>query len=240
MRYKLHPDYHDKKEFLLQIKKHFQASNTSIHKARNEIKIVDGFVVKAFKVPHIINRFAYAYVRDSKAKKSYENALKIPKFTPKPLGYIEFFKQGLLHESYAISEKSAYDFTIKAPLDDANFPDRESIFKALAHFSYELHQEGILHKDYSPGNILIKETKEGYHFNIVDINRMVFAPLSIQQRMQNFAKLGATDEDLACIIQHYAPLLNEAFQPLFDQASSFTKAHQSKRQRKKHLKKALS
>ena len=216
MRFKLHPDYHDKKALLLQIKEHFQASHTSIHKARNEIKIVDGFVVKAFKVPHIINRFAYAYVRDSKAKKSYENALKIPKFTPKPLGYIEFFKQGLLHESYFISEKFAYDFTIREPLEDKNFPDRESIFKQLAHFSYDLHQARILHKDYSPGNILIKKSTQGYIFKIVDINRMKFVTLTRKQRLENFTKLFAKEDDLKTILYAYAKLANlpqeEAFQ----------------------------
>ena len=68
MRYKLHSDFSDKKSFLLDIENHFNTSSNSIHKARNEIKIIDEFVVKSFKIPHIINKIAYTFFRDSKAK----------------------------------------------------------------------------------------------------------------------------------------------------------------------------
>ena len=143
MRYKLHVDFSDKKDFLLEIEKHFNTSRHSIHKARNEIKIIDGFVVKYFKIPHIINRFAYTFLRDSKAKKSYLNALKIAAFTPKPLGYIEFFSFGLLEKSYFISEHFEYDFTIKKVLDDTFLENRETILNAFVSFSYDLHQHDI-------------------------------------------------------------------------------------------------
>ena len=39
-----------------------------------------------------MNQVVYSYFRDSKAKKSYENSLKIEKFVPKAFGYIEFYK----------------------------------------------------------------------------------------------------------------------------------------------------
>ena len=218
MRFKLHPSFSDKHSFLLNIEEHFLKSDASIHKARNEIKIIDGFVVKAFKIPHIINKFAYAYLRDSKAKKSYLNALKIAQFTPKPLGYIEFFSFGLLEKSYFISEKFDYDFTIREPLEDTNFTDRESIFKALAQFTYDLHQEGILHKDYSPGNILIKKTSIGYDFKIVDINRMKFITLTRKKRLSNFTKLFAEDEDLKTIVYAYATLVNFSQEEAYQEA----------------------
>ena len=85
MKYELNPDYHDKKSFLLHIDKTFQEATDSIHKARNEIKIIDDFVVKSFKIPHIINKIAYTFFRPSKAKRAYHNALKISSFTPQAL-----------------------------------------------------------------------------------------------------------------------------------------------------------
>ena len=63
----------DYKNFLLDIKLYFNKNKNTIHKARNELKIINyndtDTVVKAFKIPNIINQFAYSYVRGSKAKK---------------------------------------------------------------------------------------------------------------------------------------------------------------------------
>jgi len=212
-KYQLNSDFADFKDFLLQIESYFTTSTKeSIHKARNELKIIPfnnlSTVVKSFKVPHLLNRFIYTYFRDSKAKKSYEYSLKIGDFTPKPIGYIEFYQSGLLHKSYFISEEFAYDFTIREPLLDANFPDKESVFKAFASFTYKLHEKGILHKDYSPGNILIKKEANSYTFKIVDINRMEFKALTQDERLQNFDKLWAKDDDLRIIIKEYAKIAN--------------------------------
>lgn len=45
---------------------------------------------------------------------------------------------------------------------------------AFAEFTARLHEAGILHLDYSPGNILYDKIGEEYHFSLVDINRMHF------------------------------------------------------------------
>lgn len=208
MKYELNPLFKDKLEnFLLNIKSYFYENNNSIHKARNELKIIayDGVdtVVKSFKVPNLFNRIVYSFFRDSKAKKSYENAIKIGDFTPIPVGYIEFYSSKMLKESYFISEKFTYDFTIREPLLDQNFEDRETVLRAFATFSYKLHEAGIFHDDYSPGNILIKKNGANYEFKIVDINRMKFFTFSASDRAKNFAKLWAKDADLRIIGDEY-------------------------------------
>ncbi|MBL1244960.1 MAG: hypothetical protein COA39_011345 [Sulfurimonas sp.] len=195
------------KDFLLSIEDYFQANKNTIHKARNELKIIKynnlSTVVKSFKIPNIINKVAYTFFRDSKAKKSYEYSLEIGNFTPQPIGYIEFFKFGLLQSSYFISEEFEYDFTIREPLLDQTFHNRDAIFRAFACFSLELHNAGIYHNDYSPGNILIKKEKENYTFKIVDINRMLFKNLSENERAKNFSKLWADNFVLEIIAQEY-------------------------------------
>ncbi|HIP47329.1 MAG TPA: hypothetical protein EYG95_07200 [Campylobacterales bacterium] len=236
MRFKLHPDFPDKKSFLLDIENHFNTSSNSIHKARNEIKIINAFVVKSFKIPHIINKIAYTFFRDSKAKKSFDNAIKVGEFTPKPLGYIEFIAGGLLTNSYYISIHFNYDFTIREPLLDVDFEDRDALFIAFTNFTYQLHQKGIYHKDYSPGNILIKKQDATYTFQIVDINRMEFKELSLEERLQNFSKLWADDEDLTFMITAYANLLDEEEAPLIEKALAFSRAHKEKKNMKKKLK----
>ena len=164
-------------EFLVNIKKYFQKNNNTIHKARNELKIIpyNGIdtVVKSFKVPNFFRRVFYTYFRDSKAKKSYEYSLKIGQFTPNPIGYIEFYDNNLISQSYFVSEKFDYDFTIREPLLNDDFVSKELILRTFAKFTFDLHEKGILHKDYSPGNILIKQNKDQYIFKITSGNEDV-------------------------------------------------------------------
>jgi len=194
-------------DFLVNIRDIFTKNDTLIHKARNELKIVQHSkyttVVKSFKVPNIINKIVYTFFRDSKAKKSYTHSLKLKEFTPMPIAYIEFFKFGLLNESYFVSENFNYDFTIREPLLDGNFSSREAVFRAFARFTLELHNDNIFHNDYSPGNILIKQEGEDYIFKIVDINRMKFFALSEDDRAKNFSKLWADDEILVLMADEY-------------------------------------
>lgn len=194
--------------FLLNIQKEFQKHDSTIHKARNELKIVPlqniSTVVKSFKIPNIINKIAYSFFRDSKAKKSYEYSLKIGDFTPSPIGYIEFYKLGLINESYFISEEFKYDFTIREPLLEDDFVNREEVFRAFARFTLKLHNANIFHNDYSPGNILIKKQEDGaLVFKIVDINRMKFLDLDEETRAKNFSKLWASDGILTIMADEY-------------------------------------
>lgn len=240
-KYSINDRYNNFKDFTLNIKKFFEKEQENIHKARNELKIIsfDGIdtVVKSFKVPNIINKLVYSFFRDSKAKKSYEYSLKIGKFTPTPISYIEFYENGLLSNSYFISERFNYDFTIREPLVDKDFDNKEEIFKQFAKFTFDLHENGILHQDYSPGNILIKnEDEDNYIFKIVDINRMEFKELDLDTRLKNFAKLWAKDEDLKIIVEQYAKILGENIDFCIDTSIKFSQEHKDKKNLKKRLK----
>jgi len=149
----------------------------------------------------------YSFFRQSKAQKSYLFAEKIGSFTPEPIAYIEYYQHGLISKSYFVAKHYAFDFDIRRPLLEPDFPDRTLIFKSFAAFVYQLHEHNILHLDLSPGNILIKRDDEGqYQFKIVDINRMKFGSLSAKQRAKNFSKLWANNEDLTVMLLEYATL----------------------------------
>jgi len=232
----------DKKyeKLLKNIDSYFSASKHSLHKARNEIKTIDfeneKLVVKAFKIPHFINRIAYTFFRESKAKKSYHNSLRLGQFAPKPVGYVEFFKNGLIAKSYFVSENVPYDFTIREPLVESDFPEKEQIFTAFAHFTWQLHEAGVEHLDYSPGNILIQKIDGKYHFKIVDVNRMRFHTLSPKKRLENFAKLWAKDEDLKCIVNAYADLISMQKEEALRIALTASQRHKNRKNFKKRLK----
>ena len=227
-------------DFFKGIREFFKNSTNSIHKARNEIKVVpykdEEFVIKSFKIPHLINKIVYTFFKDSKAKKSYENSVKIIDFVPKPIGYLEFKKNGLIHDSYFVSENFKYDLTIREPLLDADYEDKENIFKEFAEFTYRLHEQGIFHLDYSPGNILIKKENGSYIFKIVDINRMQFKKLTLDQRLLNFSKLWAKDDDLKVIVKEYAKIIGEDGNKCIETALKYSQKHKDKKNFKKRLK----
>ena len=228
------------RNFVVNIQSYFNINSQTIHKARNELKRINyndiDTIVKSFKVPNILRKIVYTYFRDSKAKKSYEYSLKIKDFTPLPIGYIEFYSYGLLDDSYFISERFDYNFTIREPLIQSNFKNRDEVFKEFARFTFKLHEDGILHKDYSPGNILIKEENGNYIFKIVDINRMEFGKLSIDERLKNFNKLWAKDEYLTIIIKEYAVLSKRDEKECLQIALEYNQKHKDKTNMKKRLK----
>jgi len=196
--------------FLEDIDTYFLQNSQTIHKARNELKIINynniNTIVKSFKVPNIVNKIIYSYFRASKAKRSYEYSLKIDKFVPKAIGYSEFYKNGLIDSSYFVSERFEYSYTIREALKkQLNKSEEEynKIYKAFAKFTFELHEENIFHHDYSPGNILIKENNDELEFKIVDINRMSFNKLDESKRAQNFEKLWALDQILEVMADEY-------------------------------------
>lgn len=238
--YVLNSEFENCKEFIIDIKKFFNDSENTIHKARNEIKVIKyqnkDLVVKSFKVPNFLNSILYSFFKKSKARKSYEYALRIKDFTTKAIGYIEFYENFLLKDSYFISENFAYDFTIREVLLKEDFTDKANVFKAFAKFTYDLHEKGIYHLDYSPGNILIKKEKDAYSFKIVDINRMKFLNFNLDLRMKNFSKLWAKDEDLILIVKEYAKLSKEDEENLVNKALFFSKKHKKFKNFKKKLK----
>lgn len=240
--YSLNPKFENFKTVLVEIKNYFDASNESIHKARNELRVaeIEGekVVIKAFKVPHLINRFAYAYLRDGKARKSYDNAITLQSLhvnTPEPIGLIEFFSWGLLQESYFIARYEPYDFTIREAFHH-KIEDHQEVIKAFSAFTYDLHVKGVWHVDYSPGNILITRQEAGYHFSLVDINRMEFKTIEGYEGLKNFAKFWAKEEDLTLLAKTYAHLAGLDEQQSIDTAMQAAQNLQAKTNLKRKLK----
>ncbi len=241
--YKIDPSQSEFESFVQEIARHFENEGTVITDNRNSLKILTHHnrkvVVKSFKIPNLINRFAYRYIRGSKAKRSFENARKLLKLgiaTPQPIAFVEFFTP-LLEKSFYISDYFPFDFEIRALLNNPDFPDRWRILEAFVAFSYALHQKGVYHIDYSPGNVLIKKENQEYHFSLVDVNRMKFITFDNALRFKNLSRFSASEEDTDFIARYYAAISGIDEQYAVNQLRHYHQKHQRYLQNKKRMKK---
>lgn len=211
------PGFESLESWLRNLPENFQSKGTSIFKDRNEVKIFQKMGlelnVKAFKIPHLINRYIYVNLRGSKAARSFQNAvhlLQCGASTPTPVAYIECLFMGELSESYYISINYDCDFTLRDVLNN-KVSDKENILRQWVHFTWtQLHRNGIFHLDYSPGNTLIKQEGDKYHFAVVDLNRMKFVPVGFEKGIRNFRQLDTDENTLRLIASEYASLCGES------------------------------
>ena len=241
----IHPEFERYKQDILNIPSRFEHEGKTIAKERNVIKILSmggiDLNVKSFKIPHIINRIAYAYIRPSKAERSYKYAnllLEKGVNTPQPVAYI--IRRNLLgiNRSYYISRQEKFDFEFRA-LRTMDQPDLEKILREFTRFTYHFHCQGIYFIDHSPGNTLIRKEGDHYVFSLVDLNRIKFMDIDPMTGLHNFYRLNATDDMIDIIADEYALLTHSNSLLMRQQLKSWTHKHDEeviKRQKRKHKK----
>ena len=194
------------------------AKGATLHASRNLIRTAT-FVgaggdavevaVKAFRVPSRAQGFIYARLRPSKAFRSMEHAERLVKLgigTPEPVASIEYEDGGCLRDSYYICRywPSDVDLTSLLYRGDSFGADMESLLEQLAGFTLLQHDHGVLHLDYNPGTILVRSSKEGFDFALVDLNRLRFEAPDIDDRISALARLTTSVDHLRTIGRSYA------------------------------------
>lgn len=212
----VHPEYADHKSTIEHAIANFNEIGQRVGRGkRNTLKriVMDDWSinVKAFKLPDPFKSFIYRYLRQSKARRSYEYALRLISKgigTPHPIAYIEERQMSGLGRSFYVCEHIDDAITIRTITENPAYPEREKILRQFAAFTLKLHSEQILFLDHARGNTLIKKKANGdYSFYLVDLNRMKFnASMGFERRMKNFARLTVSDEMLAVISDEYAKL----------------------------------
>lgn len=238
---KAYKKYYDK---IKKITSDFDSLGTLIYDGRNQIRNIelDDIIlnVKSFKKPNVINKLIYKYFRKSKAARSYEYANKLISLdlnTPINIAYIETGKL-FLSKSYYICEYFENDFSMLEVLEE-RVTDRENVIRQFANFTYSLHKKGVLHLDYSPGNILIKKLGDNYIFSLVDINRMKFLDVSLEMGIKNFSKLWNSEEMLKYISEEYAKLNNVSYEYVYDLLRDYDSKHKDSVEKRKKRKKII-
>lgn len=221
----INPSYKALREVIERIPLSFDQQGEVVYAGRNVLKKINlggvDVVVKSFKIPHLVNRIVYSTFRESKAARSYEYSMKLMNHgfhTPEPVAMIEQYKQGLLGHSYYICRYD--DGQTVRDLMAGGVAGNEEKLRAFAHYTRALHTKGVLHLDYSPGNILIHQYPDGdYYFSLVDVNRMqVVAQVDAQMVCHNLRRLCISRQVLAYIVKEYAIAANWDAKSLVDLA----------------------
>ena len=215
----IHPAYSGKANLIGSVPERFSLLGPAIHAKRNTlIKVeVDGWVwiIKSYRKPHLLNRYIYSLFRPSKAHRAYEHAMQLEEMqipTPAPVAYLEVVRFNALQESYFISLFCPYSHNF-FEICDKPIEEVSHFLRCFTRFAFYLHERGVLHHDFSRGNILFEPDEEGYRFPLIDINRMEFRVLSPKERLRNFGRLRATPDQYAFMAKEYALLsgLDESF-----------------------------
>ncbi|PWA10886.1 lipopolysaccharide kinase InaA family protein [Flavobacterium laiguense] len=245
----IHSKYKSKEEAILQlVANFFNEGEMIVEGTRNTIKsnfLADEKVnIKFFQKPGIFKSIIYSFFRSTKAKRSFDYAnylLDHDILTPFPIAYIENRSSlGLLKDSYYICQQIDYDFTIRELIHNPLFPERNLILEQFAAFTFKMHEAKVNFLDHSPGNTLVVKKDSGkYEFYLIDLNRMKFENLSIEERMDNFKKMWLSKTMVKVVAKAYAKLSNQPEEKL--QAILLDKTTQFKRKitKKKYLKRKI-
>lgn len=213
MKIELNPRYEHLRPFIAQIPNVFDHEGREIYHLRNVIKVMtapDGMLlnVKRYHIPHGPNRLIYSWnLRKPKGQRAFEYpAVLISKgiCTPEPVALIEQRGAlGLLGHTYFVSQQVDWGHTLYE-MGNAQKGQYEDMAKALGAFAAEMHDKELLHKDFTPGNVLWRKDERGYHFCLVDINRMYFGPVSAKRGVLNLTRFWGPKAFIELLVAEYA------------------------------------
>ena len=210
---KIAPRYAHLETFAASMPQIFEHEGEVIYRGRNLIKTMtapDGTLVnvKRYHQPSGPNRLIYSWgLRESKGSRAFRYpAILAAKDigTPDAIALVEERNSlGLLGYSYLLTVQSPYPNTLYA-MGDAKEGEYEALAEALGRFAAHLHEQEVLHKDFTPGNILWSHDADGYHFALVDINRMAFGPVSSKTSLATLCRLWGPKAFVRLTAESYA------------------------------------
>ena len=226
---------------------HLNNSPTSIlQNNRNLITRVDtnkgSFVVKDFRGMYFLNRLAYSWFRKTKSIRSYLNSQRLNAMgirTPVPIAWLDEYAWGILKRSFYISD--FYPHPTLAQFIEAKRINQlhvvQSVLNDLAQFALRLHRLGVLHDDFSVGNIFVVPRPEGFDFALIDVNRMRFKKhVSYEAGLSNMKKLQLDPDQLQILVKAYANLCEEDENYALHKFYSFQQRRSKLRRTRKILK----
>lgn len=210
----INPGYAYLERFIASLPDTFGKQGEVIQNGRNLIKVMtapDGtrINVKRYHKPHGVNAVVYSTgLRKSKGLRAYQHAKTITDLgfeTPTEIAYIEERSQiGIIGYTYFISLQSGYRHKMYE-WGNAGKGTYEDFARAFGRYTARLHDAGILHRDYTPGNILWEKDVSGIcHFALVDTNQMFFGQVSLSCGCKNICRFWGPKHFMEILAEEYA------------------------------------
>ena len=162
-------------------------------------------VIKEFRTQGI-DKIKSAFL-PSKASKAWEgaSALYIRGLnTPAPVAFLEERAGRYVKQSFFISEMidDVEEIRFLFPFLE---PDKlKELLSALADFLSQVQSEGLLHRDLSDGNILVRRNNEGFEFYLIDTNRIrVKKRVKIMPQVKSLVRLGIPRDFQKYFLEQY-------------------------------------
>jgi serine/threonine protein kinase len=133
--------------------------------------------------------------QDSKARRAWRGALALKERglgTASPAAYLEKRKRGVVERSFFYAARVDGAVEIRGLFRSLQTEELKTLLTALAAFLSDCHDRGVLHRDLSDGNILVKKDDSGGAlFYLLDTNRIrIRKRLGGFRRSRNLIRLG--------------------------------------------------
>lgn len=214
MRVIVSKDFSELSAFITQIPRLMEdGGGEMVYEGRNRVvrfrQAGRSLIVKRYKKPLLVQRFAYTFFRKSKAERAFlfaEEFLRRGIDTPAPVAFVECSVGGLLSMCYFVSVESEGVETSQLLREVADYPGE--LAEAVAKQVLEMHHCGVLHGDLNLSNFLCTVRPEGYHFTMIDTNRSHFCQgmPTDKQCMENMIRLTHRRDLYEDLIRRYARL----------------------------------
>ena len=243
MKVRLNPAYEHLRSFICQLPDKMDTEGTYVYGGRRNL--IKRFIapdgtelnVKRYKKPSFPNNIIYSTgIRKPKGERAYNYAFTLLEKgidTPEAIAYIEDRVAGILRFSWFISLQCPYPHLLYE-MGNATEDTYAPMAKALAAYCAHMHDQEVLHLDFSPGNVLWDKKDDDYCFSIVDINRMHFGEVSMVAGCRSFARLWGPKHFLQLLVREYARLRSfdvpTAEKVLMEERKKFWRHYQKKRE----------
>ena len=163
-------------------------------------------VIKEFR-SRGVNRLKSLFLR-GKAFKSWRGAVALVERgieTPPPVAYLKKRKGLFLDQSFFLAERIGGVEEIRFLFPKLPPSELRRLLVSLSQNLFTCHKKGILHRDLSDGNILVKKDKQGeFRFYLIDTNRIrIKKRIGLLSAVKSLVRLGVPLDFQRFFLQHY-------------------------------------
>lgn len=126
--------------------------------------------------------------------------------TPPPVAYFEKREGPFLDESFFLTERVSDVQEIRFLFLELPSGELRDLLASLSPQLSLCHERGVLHRDLSDGNILVKKDKSGeFKFYLIDTNRIrIKERISPLRKIKNLIRLGVPPEHQRYFMEQYS------------------------------------